>query len=98
MDNLVTNEAGGGRGNPIPALPHIYSIAGLPMSEHRCRIKSAKESTVKIYLGWVWLNPKNGSYTDQGPTPSQGWTERHLVPFRDDCWGWGWVPCPPWED
>jgi hypothetical protein len=50
----------------------------------------------RVYLGWVWLNPENGSYTTDGPTPSQGWTERHLVPFHEDCWGW--VPCPPWED
>jgi len=50
----------------------------------------------KICLNWIWLNPKNGSYTDSGPTPGQGWTERHLIPFQEDCCGW--VPCPPWEN
>ena len=48
----------------------------------------------RVYLGWVWLNPKNMTYTDSGPIPSEGWTERHLIHFHEDCWGW--VPCPPW--
>jgi hypothetical protein len=51
-----------------------------------------KPTREKIILGWIWVNPANGTYTDQGPHPEEGWVERRLVPFERD--EWGLVPVP----
>lgn len=49
----------------------------------------------KLIFDWVWVNPEDGTFTTGGPVPSEGWTERRLVPFEEDAWGL--VPVPDWD-